>query len=66
MTTMAVHDGQRSTTSDKRVFILTRSAYSGQQRNGAVTWSGDITGDWATFKRQIPAGLNFSLSGIPY
>jgi alpha-D-xyloside xylohydrolase len=66
MTTTAVHDGQRATTSDKRVFILTRSAYSGQQRNGAVTWSGDITGDWSTFKRQIPAGLNFSLSGIPY
>jgi alpha-D-xyloside xylohydrolase len=66
MTTTAVHDGQRAMTSDKRVFILTRSAYAGQQRNGAVTWSGDITGDWATFKRQIPDGLNFSLSGIPY
>ena len=66
MTTTAVHDGQRATTSDKRVFILTRSAYAGQQRNAAVTWSGDITGDWATFKKQIPAGLNFSLSGIPY
>jgi alpha-D-xyloside xylohydrolase len=66
MTTTAVHDGQRAATSDKRVFILTRSAYAGQQRNAAVTWSGDITGDWATFKRQIPAGLNFSLSGIPY
>ena len=63
MTTTAVHDGQRAATSDKRVFILTRSAYAGQQRNGAVTWSGDITGDWATFKKQIPAGLNFSLSG---
>ena len=66
MTTTAVHDGQRAATNDKRVFILTRSAYAGQQRNAAVTWSGDITGDWATLKRQIPAGLNFSLSGIPY
>jgi alpha-D-xyloside xylohydrolase len=66
MTTTAVHDGQRAISSDKRVFILTRSAYAGQQRNAAVTWSGDITGDWATFKKQIPAGLNFSLSGIPY
>jgi alpha-D-xyloside xylohydrolase len=66
LTTTAVHDGQRAVSSDKRVFILTRSAYSGDQRNGAATWSGDITGDWATFKRQIPAGLNFSLSGIPY
>jgi alpha-D-xyloside xylohydrolase len=66
MTTSAVYQGQRAVTSDKRVFILTRSAYSGQQRNATVVWSGDINGDWATFKRQIPAGLNFSLSGIPY
>jgi alpha-D-xyloside xylohydrolase len=48
------------------VFILTRSAYSGQQRNGAVSWSGDIQGTWAVFQRQIPAGLNFVISGIPY
>jgi alpha-D-xyloside xylohydrolase len=66
MTTTAVHDGQRAASDQKRVFILTRSAYAGQQRNGAVTWSGDISGDWPTFKRQIPAGLNFSLSGLPY
>jgi alpha-D-xyloside xylohydrolase len=66
MTTTAVYEGQRAVTSDKRVFILTRSAYSGQQRNAAMVWSGDINGDWATFKKQIPAGLNFSLSGIPY
>ena len=62
----AVHDGQRATTSDKRVFILTRSAYAGNQRNGAVTWSGDITGDWPTFQRQVPGGPDFTLSGIPY
>jgi alpha-D-xyloside xylohydrolase len=66
MTTTAVHDGQRAASSDKRVFILTRSAYAGQQRNGAATWSGDITGDWPTFARQIPGGLNFALSGMPY
>jgi alpha-D-xyloside xylohydrolase len=66
MTTSAVHDGQRAATDQKRVFILTRSAYAGQQRNAAVTWSGDISGDWGTFKNQIPVGLNFSLSGIPY
>ncbi len=66
MTTTAVYQGQRSVTSKKRVFILTRSAYTGQQRNSAVTWSGDITGTWDVFAKQIPAGLNFSLSGIPY
>ncbi len=66
MTTTAVFEGQRAATSDQRVFILTRSAYIGEQRNAATVWSGDIHGDWPTFKAQIPAGLNFSLSGIPY
>ncbi|MDE2501306.1 MAG: glycoside hydrolase family 31 protein, partial [Alphaproteobacteria bacterium] len=66
MHTTAVHDGMRRDIPDKRVFILTRSAYAGQQRNGAITWSGDTSGSWDNFRRQIPEGLNFSLSGIPY
>ncbi|MGN6370910.1 MAG: glycoside hydrolase family 31 protein [Phycisphaerae bacterium] len=66
MHTTAIYQGQRATTSDKRVIILTRSAYAGQQRNSAITWSGDIAGSWQVFKEQIPAGLNFSASGIPY
>jgi alpha-D-xyloside xylohydrolase len=66
MHTTAVYKGQRADTSDKRVFILTRSAYTGQQRNSAVTWSGDIQGTWKSLAAQIPAGLNFSMSGIPY
>ncbi|HSY43079.1 MAG TPA: TIM-barrel domain-containing protein, partial [Candidatus Acidoferrum sp.] len=66
MHTMGVYQGQRAETSKKRVFILTRSAYAGQQRNSAVTWSGDIQGTWDTLAKQIPAGLNFSISGIPY
>jgi alpha-D-xyloside xylohydrolase len=64
--TTAVYKGQRETTKDKRVVILTRSAFIGQQRNAAASWSGDISGDWATLRRQIPAGLNFSMSGLPY
>ncbi len=66
MHSQGIHDGQRAATDEKRVVILTRSAYAGQQRNSAITWSGDITGNWRTFKNQIPAGLNFSFSGIPY
>jgi alpha-D-xyloside xylohydrolase len=66
MTTSAVYDGQRSVTDQKRVFILSRSAYAGIQRNSTAAWSGDINSDWETFKRQIPAGLNLMLSGIPY
>jgi alpha-D-xyloside xylohydrolase len=66
MSTNGIYQGQRAETSAKRVFILTRSAWAGQQRNAAVSWSGDIQGNWDTFKKQIPAGLNFSLAGIPY
>jgi len=63
--TKAVYEGQRRET-DRRVLILTRSAFAGQQRNSAISWSGDVTGDWTTFRSQVWAGLNFCLSGIPY
>lgn len=66
MTVGGVYDHQRKVSAEKRVFILTRSAFAGQQRYGANTWSGDITSSWETLKNQIPTGLNFSLSGIPY
>jgi alpha-D-xyloside xylohydrolase len=66
METTGVYEGQRAETSAKRAIILTRSAYAGQQRNAAITWSGDINGDWSTFANQIPGGLNFVSSGIPY
>jgi len=66
LTTGAVHDGQRSASSDKRVFILSRSAFAGSQRKAVTAWSGDINSDWFSYRRQIPAGLNFAVSGIPY
>jgi alpha-D-xyloside xylohydrolase len=62
----AVYEGQRETTSDKRVCILTRSAFLGQQRYGVINWSGDIGGTWDAYKRQIVAGLNFTITGLPY
>jgi len=62
----AVYEGQRATTSDKRVCILTRSAYLGQQRYGIINWSGDIGGTWDVYKRQIVAGLNYTITGMPY
>ncbi|MDR1716063.1 MAG: DUF5110 domain-containing protein [Prevotella sp.] len=61
-----VYDNQRKVTADKRVYIFTRSAFAGQQRYGANSWSGDIDSRWSTLRKQIPAGLNFSLCGIPY
>jgi alpha-D-xyloside xylohydrolase len=66
MTVGGIYDHQRAVSSDKRVFILTRSAFAGQQRYGANTWSGDVTASWDALKNQISAGLNFSLSNIPY
>ena len=59
-------EGQRTASDKKRVFILSRSAFAGSQRNSVTAWSGDINSDFLSFKRQIPAGLNFALSGIPY
>jgi alpha-D-xyloside xylohydrolase len=61
-----IYEGQRSVDSNKRVFILTRSAFAGQQRFAAATWSGDIAARWEDMKAQISAGINFSMSGIPY
>ena len=66
MTVGGVAEHQRGASSDKRVFILTRSAFAGQQRYGANTWSGDVNSSWQSLRNQIPAGLNFSMSAIPY
>jgi len=56
----------RAATDDKRVFLLTRSAFLGQQRVGATVWSGDVYSSFWALKKQVAAGLNFALSGMPY
>ncbi len=61
-----IYEGQRSVDPDKRVFLLTRSGYAGSQRYAATIWSGDIATRWEDMKAQISAGINFSLSGLPY
>jgi len=61
-----VYEGQRRDYPQRRVMVLTRSAFIGQQRFAAATWSGDIGNDWETLKRQIPAGLNMATAGYPY
>jgi alpha-D-xyloside xylohydrolase len=66
MNSKGVYEGLRSVNPDRRVFILTRSAFAGQQRYAAATWSGDVAARWIDLKNQIPAGLNFSISGIPF
>ena len=57
----AVYEGQKGRAEkdglNKRIFNLTRSAWTGQQQYGTVMWSGDTSASWETFRRQIPAGL---------
>lgn len=61
-----IYEEQRKNTSKKRVVNLTRSSYAGQHRYGTITWSGDIAASWDTLRKQIPAGLNFCMTGEPY
>ena len=65
--TAAIYDGFRRDFGDsRRVMSLARAAYLGAQRNGTVFWSSDIYSTWDMLKRSIPAGLNFTASGMPY
>jgi alpha-D-xyloside xylohydrolase len=64
--TLGVQEHWRATTDRKRVFLLTRSAFLGQQRVGATVWSGDVYSTFWGLTHQVPAGLNFALSGYPY
>ena len=51
--------------SSKRVFIMTRSSYAGQQHYGSNMWSGDVNSSWDMLRKQVPAGLSFTLTGNP-
>ena len=64
--TKALYDGFRSDLPGRRALILSRDAYFGAQHNGAIFWSSDIAPTWDTLQRQIPTGLNFVASGMPY
>ncbi|WP_420238741.1 TIM-barrel domain-containing protein [Telmatobacter bradus] len=63
---LGVQEHWKQTSSEKRVLLLTRSAFLGQQRVGAMVWSGDVYSSWWALRHQVPAGLNFALSGYPY
>ena len=66
----AIYNGQRSVWNGKknepRVFLLTRSGFAGEQRYSTATWSGDIGTRWEDMRAQMTAGLNYSMSGLPY
>lgn len=62
---LGVHEGMRRE-GEREIVSLCRSAWAGSQRYGTVVWSGDIDPTFAELRRQIPAGLNMGLSGIPW
>ena len=64
-TVKGVYKNQRGAGKDKRVFIMTRSAFAGQQHYGSGLWSGDVASSWDMLHKQVPAGLSYSLTGCP-
>ena len=64
-TVRGIYEKQRQESSDKRVFIMTRSSFAGQQHYGSNMWSGDVASSWDMLRKQVPAGLSFSLTGNP-
>ena len=62
----AIYEGQRGVDPDKRVFLLTRNGFAGLQRYSTASWSGDIGTSWTDMRMQMAAGLNYSMSGIPF
>ena len=64
-TVRGIYQSQRKDDRGKRVFIMTRSAFAGQQHYGSNMWSGDVASSWDMLRKQIPAGLSFTLTGNP-
>ena len=64
-TVRGVYQAQRKESEQKRVFIMTRSAFAGQQHYGSGLWSGDVASSWDMLRKQVPAGLSYSLTGCP-
>ncbi len=66
LTNKGVYEHQRAVSNDKRLFLMTRSSFFGQQHYGSFCWSGDVSSQWSVMRRQIAGGLNYSLCGIPF
>ena len=64
-TVRGIYQAQRKDDRGKRIFIMTRSSYAGQQHYGSNMWSGDVNSSWDMLRKQVPAGLSFSLTGNP-
>ena len=66
MVNRTMYEGLKDVTEGHNPVILTRSAFSGIQRYGVVTWSGDVGNDFGTLRRQIAGGLGQMACGLPW
>ena len=64
-TVRGIYQSQRKDDRGKRIFIMTRSSFAGQQHYGSGLWSGDVASSWDMLRKQVPAGLSFTLTGNP-
>ena len=64
-TVRGIYEAQRKDDRGKRIFIMTRSSFAGQQHYGSNMWSGDVNSSWDMLRKQVPAGLSFTLTGNP-
>lgn len=60
----AFYDGLRA--QGEEVCNLVRCAWLGSQRYGVVLWSGDIASTFDSLRKQLKAGLNVAMCGIPW
>jgi len=51
---------------EKEIISLTRAAWIGSQRYGALVWSGDIPSTFDGLRMSVKTGLNMAMCGIPW
>mgnify|MGYP002511722723 CR=1 FL=1 len=60
-----VYDGMKSIGRND-IVTLSRCAYTGAQKFGALVWSGDIPSTFESLRMQVKSGLNMAMCGIPW
>lgn len=58
------HDGLKSE-GEEEIVLLTRAAYPGSQKFGALVWNGDIISSFNALKESVISGLSMAMCGIP-
>ncbi|NMM97770.1 TIM-barrel domain-containing protein [Bifidobacterium olomucense] len=60
------YEGQAAYGRTDEIVNLTRCAWAGSQRYGALVWSGDVGSTFADLKAQITCGIHMGMAGIPW